>query len=66
MKKPESYYCGCTMEFTCLDEKPVRGSFVERETFSAKTDINNVNAGDTGVDYYSPDGRYNIIRKNAG
>ena len=65
-KKAESYSCGCTMGFTCLDGKPVSGTSVTRAMVTVNTDINDVNAGDTGVGYYTPDGRYNIIWKNAG
>ena len=64
--KPESYSCGCTMGFTCLHGKPVSGTSVTRAMVTVNTDINDVNAGDTGVGYYTPDGRYNIIWKNAG
>ena len=65
-KKAESYSCGCTMGFTCLDGKPVSGTSVTRAMVTVNTDINDVKAGDTGVGYYTPDGRYNIIWKNAG
>ena len=61
-----------TNDSICLDGLPVGNNPVDRAMVTAKQNIYNcfscvaVYAGDTGIGYYKPDGKYSIIWKNAG
>ena len=60
-----------TNDSICLEGLPVGNNPVDRAMVTAKQHICNdcyvdVYAGDTGIGYYKPDGKYSIIWKKAG
>ena len=60
-----------TNDSICLDGTPVGNNPVDRAMVTAKQHICkdykvDICAGDTGIGYYKPDGKYSIIWKEAG